>query len=628
MIDINKYSIVSFDLFDTLIKRDVKKPVDVFKLVERRMPDNIKCNNFSKDRINAELNLYRKKVCEEITLDEIYENFPSEYNTQTLEACKKMEIETELEVCVFNENLRDLYKNVVNSKKKIIIVTDIYLPEDVILKILKKNSIKYDKLYVSSKIKLKKKTGNLFKYVINDLNSKPSNIVHIGDNKISDMKIPQSLGISTYKINTYVNNSIYNNVKNIGTSFEYDLLSSFINNREIKLRNRYEKIGYETLGPLLYGFSKWLYNKTNNNFDKVLFLSRDGQLMREAFEIIDINKNILHSYFYASRRALIVPNLKDCHSVESMFEKFTFPKYISMKKIIKKFGIDFNLNIIKDLETKYGLILDEQFEYCGYNHLKENNKLFLDELFDFIIENSKDEFENEIRYFKNNIFSTHKKIAIVDIGWYGNMQINLEKSISNIGNYDVSGFYVGLVPKYSNVKKLKMEGYLFNTTDDDFEKYIREKNFNSLFELLFSADHGTVIKYLDGTPVLAEYEYSNEQLENIKQIQKGALIFINDIVNNGLFNNIEFSAEDVSWNIFNFGNNPEYEDAKDIGEFLFLDNSLAKLSNYKGRYYFNLVRLFNDFRLSQWKIAFLKIIFKISLPYERICRILRGNNIR
>ena len=68
MNDFSKYTTISFDLFDTLIKRDVRKPIDVFKIVYSRLNDKYKCN-FPYDRRMAELDLYKKKKYEEISID-------------------------------------------------------------------------------------------------------------------------------------------------------------------------------------------------------------------------------------------------------------------------------------------------------------------------------------------------------------------------------------------------------------------------------------------------------------------------------------------------------------------------------------------------------------------------------
>ena len=54
--------------------------------------------------------------------------------------------------------------------KKLIFTSDMYLPKDVIQKILDKNGyVDNDKLYLSSEVKLTKARGALYKYVLDDL---------------------------------------------------------------------------------------------------------------------------------------------------------------------------------------------------------------------------------------------------------------------------------------------------------------------------------------------------------------------------------------------------------------------------------------------------------------------------
>ena len=67
---IDTYEEVTFDIFDTLIKRDVPDPTSVFSLMEF----DLKESSFKKKRIKAE-NDARDKYGE-VTLDEIYEEYP------------------------------------------------------------------------------------------------------------------------------------------------------------------------------------------------------------------------------------------------------------------------------------------------------------------------------------------------------------------------------------------------------------------------------------------------------------------------------------------------------------------------------------------------------------------------
>ena len=73
-IDIDRYDVVSFDIFDTLIKRNLKCPEDIFDLVEQHY--NLKhshpIENFKSNRIIAEQIARKSCLKEEVTLKEIY----------------------------------------------------------------------------------------------------------------------------------------------------------------------------------------------------------------------------------------------------------------------------------------------------------------------------------------------------------------------------------------------------------------------------------------------------------------------------------------------------------------------------------------------------------------------------
>ena len=69
---INAYKVVSFDVFDTLIVRDVNHYLAVFNLVEniasKRYGNNV--DGFAQKRIEAERRA-REKHHQEVTIDEI-----------------------------------------------------------------------------------------------------------------------------------------------------------------------------------------------------------------------------------------------------------------------------------------------------------------------------------------------------------------------------------------------------------------------------------------------------------------------------------------------------------------------------------------------------------------------------
>lgn len=49
------YDVVSFDIFDTLLKRNVLHPTDIFSIMEKKVSDTVP--NFKRHRIDAERKL-------------------------------------------------------------------------------------------------------------------------------------------------------------------------------------------------------------------------------------------------------------------------------------------------------------------------------------------------------------------------------------------------------------------------------------------------------------------------------------------------------------------------------------------------------------------------------------------
>ena len=73
---IDSHDVVSFDIFDTLIKRNCFNPTDIFDIVEMKYNENYekKISKFREKRILAEkLARDKYKQYEDVTLKEIYE---------------------------------------------------------------------------------------------------------------------------------------------------------------------------------------------------------------------------------------------------------------------------------------------------------------------------------------------------------------------------------------------------------------------------------------------------------------------------------------------------------------------------------------------------------------------------
>ena len=184
---LNRYQVISFDIFDTLIERSVQDPKDIFFLAANKFfGDEIKAKEFQKNRIEAEKKGRNEKENGEINLNEIYELLKPIYGDQTT-ALLDMEIKEEIDSCFPKQKILEFYKKCVAANKIIYIISDMYLSSEILAIMLKKCGIsEYKKLYVSNEYHCNKRNGELFQQVINENNIEKRNMIHIGDSIKAD----------------------------------------------------------------------------------------------------------------------------------------------------------------------------------------------------------------------------------------------------------------------------------------------------------------------------------------------------------------------------------------------------------------------------------------------------------
>lgn len=602
---IDKFEYISFDIFDTLIKRNVEKPSDIFELISLEYSKIYKKNikNFKEKRILAE-KLARKEASldGEPNIDDIYKKIDIEKDIDK-EILKNIEKKIEIDVCQQNKDFYDIYKYALEKNKKIIITSDMYLKKDTISKILQKAQIdKYEKLFLSNEIKLNKHDGKIYSYIIKRLNIKQNQILHIGDSKRGDFIQSRLKHINSILIPKHIKKiSYYNNCDlEEHELLQYDMLQSFINNNLDVKNDIYYNIGYEVLGPLLYGYTKWLLSELeSNNLKSIFFLAREGYLLKKAFDIVNTSSNITSEYIYVSRRSVRPALLQNIENLKDLYKIIKIKDSTSVKKFLKDIGLNENDS---DIFKKYNYNLDTLIK-----DISEMNEIF-DELKNKIKFNANKEKENIIGYLRQKkIFGN---IAISDVGWAGSMQ----KSLCTILNdCSIIGYYMATTDDYKDIKKSS-----FLRSYEDIRPFVH------LFENLFLAQHGTTLKYKVNNniyePVLDECEYSKEEAKIFINIQNGALNFIYDINNNDINNYLDINHKIVSRNIFKLGLNPNKKDVVLFEKTPYMETVKMNLIECKNILYYILhFKTFKiDFLNSGWKIGFLKKIFCINISYFKV----------
>ena len=620
---IKDFEYISFDVFDTMIKRNLKCPSDLFQLLGEDFGDA----NFKAERIAAEAKARfhaLKRGQEEISINQIYECMPEPY-CLNIEKWINAEIQKELEVCYANQVIKEVYEWCLSQQKKIIITSDMYLPLDALKKILHKCGYTgYDNIYLSSEIRLKKITGHIYPKISRDYNISNEKIIHLGDAIKSDYYMAKKMGVRAVLLAR--NNSgatKYCSYRDIDTNEKekYKNLVSFIQNHISNQWDEYFQFGYEAFGPLLYGFSKWLIKEIQDkDLRKVFFFSRDGFIIQKAFNEIT-GGNIANSYFYVSRRSLRVPQLWINPEIEEVVDSFPQVTMLSMRAFLKNIGLNFD--DYRDILSEFGLHENDTFKR---HEIVNNKKLckFYEHIKDKVVQNSLHEFNLLVEYMKQEGFEGN--IAVVDIGWYGSLQYFLEKILKKTNlNVKMNGYYIGLT-------KEARTGIITNSYVRDEENSCScdsWRGFSGLIEYLFLAQEGSTKTYRRNKTgkieaVLYDYEYDingNKEVEDgyVRSIQAGALQFIRDVMITGEYT-LNYNSRTAYANIRNAGNYPTLNVCEMFGKIRFLEEKPVYLANPDNilNYIRNPKKFKTDFYYSKWKIGFLKQMFKVPLPYKTI----------
>lgn len=182
---LQQYDVISFDIFDTLLFRKLPRPTDVFSLVEK----SVDIPGFAQARIQAEQaarqKMQRLFSTTEVQLQGIYTELMPLYGTRCDEIQRK-EIQTEFDCCYANPVMAALVRKLQRMGKTIIAVSDMYLPQKVIVRLLENCGFtQLERIHVSCEYKVGKADGRLFQIVHEQYPQK--SIIHIGDNFRSDV---------------------------------------------------------------------------------------------------------------------------------------------------------------------------------------------------------------------------------------------------------------------------------------------------------------------------------------------------------------------------------------------------------------------------------------------------------
>lgn len=539
--------IVSFDIFDTLVCRDVLFPDMIFDLMEKPFKMCTSANlSFKRMRMDAEQQLrkeWRKfSNKEDFSIFNIYNSISKTYGIDK-QICDKMcslECSLEIEHSCVREAVKDLFSLCKYSGKKVILTSDMYLDRNTVEQILTKCGIVgYDKLFLSSDVGYTKYVGTIYENIVSTMKVSANEIVHIGDNWNSDYCKAKEKGlspiyypkeydlfkgrVSEVKTNRlgYLSsptNAIYTKPAYVEKDPHYSEVLSLIIRKyfdngypPFEASSDYngspDLLGYSVVGPHLLDVCTWIKeNKKRYNAEKVIFLSRDGFLVKKAYDLIT-NHSDNTAYVRCSRRCLLP------HMVYSILDLYDLP-------------IEHKGHSPSTLVELLSFCLDEK----AVDEYRQNVTRFssFSEYSSFIEKKLTKHFDKEKLSKEQEIVSTYYRELIpadslvFDMGYSGRIPSALRSALG----YDVTFLYVYKEQScnlYESRDGLKIES-LYNFTpwiSGFFREYL-------LSDYLESTCEGFVIDDNKIVPKCSRGEENYFDTFAIHTIQKSSLDFIRD----------------------------------------------------------------------------------------------------
>jgi len=522
--------VLSLDCFDTLLWRKTATPRDVFAVLADT-PIARRLGVTPHQRISAAARARRAKLLEngssEIDIGDIYRSFTS-LSSEERELLAEAEIRTEMSVCFAFSPFVDLIRLAHTRGIKIIVVSDTYLREDELRRLLDRHlpadvMQSISKIYCSVDYGTSKSDG-LFQRIIKECAVPASQLLHIGDNDVADAQAPRKLGVRAFHFLPFDREvAEFLRLQHAASSLivleqaapEAVILPCYSPFRPVFSVTNLQPytpetlIGYMSFGPALYAYARFLMDEVEalqqqGKRVKVFFLLRDAYLLSAACEayarkpvgkLVRIRKFFAVAASFKSRADIdyYISGIEpECDTLHTIAKQLLLPSEATelMIRVARQ---------SRDPKTAFHQLLHDE------------------DVLELILKNSFALRARLSRYIVKELeLEEGDTIVLADVGFNGRTQEYLSRAFKEEFNVDILGRYV--FASDEPYRAANSKGLITSTWDN-----------STLFEQCCTAKEGAVVDYdLDGEPVIGDIKLGEKQYEKVANVQAQCLRFIDD----------------------------------------------------------------------------------------------------
>lgn len=506
LIDSGRVSVLSIDIFDTLLWRGVPHPEDLFLLLGRRLIKEgwlipaVIPESFVHLRIEAEKKARHMKAIppqvSEVTLPEIYWQLQPIFVQLSIEQMLKggfrgvypgevahlvsMELALEKELIHHDCSIVDLIHYAEQKSIPVVLVSDTYFEEKSVRCLL--GDVPYiQHFFLSCEYGCSKQCG-LFHQVLKTLNIPAARILHIGDHERSDVYAASAAGIQTvhftkcekefeeilkgeWKTDLSARLQLLDEKRgDFGLSSLRTKIAYHPDVDSLKSQDQfYWKYGAQVLGPILLSFVHWIYERCRSlGQPNVFCLMREGKLYSELIRRFAPNypeHTLTATPLWVSRVFIAHASMESAGKRELRAFMKTLMEEVSIGTFWSYLGLD-PQNMGKWSAHKHMMLEDftlrDRFieDLCEHPTLRKQ-----------IVDYATAKRKRFLKYLSGlTDLASQDQMTLVDVGWAGSTQVAMQ-NILKWGGSSISlhGLYLGITDKRQEgvLEGIVREGFLF-----------------------------------------------------------------------------------------------------------------------------------------------------------------------
>lgn len=522
--EILNHDIICFEVFDVLLIRKTLLKNDLFEIVDDRLKKKgINIPGYSIIRYECETEAAVKggNIYDIYNMMAVRTGIDSDIARIALET----ELAVENNILCCRETMKEMLSFAADRGKKIYLISNTYLPSDVLREMLDKHGItQFDGMLLSSECKAAETQG-LYGIIKSASEGKSCLCITASSNEkdyyhdknidVFSIACPYDmLLMSSYRNLKYSMDSV--NERSMSGLLSARLFSDpfALHKKEGRpeISNIYD-FGYTFIAPSIAKYVLWIIEKVKEGqYEDVLFAARDGliihKLYKMALHILDL-KLPEGIYFQTSRNLCMNAGVKDENDIiwiSSIPHAFS-PESMLMQRFSLSAG-----DITKYDENKFMDVISYALHHK-----------------DIILEKASMVRSNYLKYMKSIGLKKHKKYAFVDFVSSGTCQLML----SRIVPFNIEGLYFCRYVINNDLREeLSIKALFQNLMDPFIFCSYSFENYMFLETMMTSFSPSIVSMDEKGLPIYAEENRSDEELQYVADIHRAVEDYFEDFIKN------------------------------------------------------------------------------------------------